>query len=57
MPLIRQWAIFELEGLDEEGEQARTELAEALKALDAAASRFVEQRAEAAAKKAARAGA
>ena len=57
MPLIRQWAVFELEGLDAEGEQARTELAEALKALDAAASRFVEQRAEAAAKKAARAGA
>jgi acyl-[acyl-carrier-protein] desaturase len=57
MPLIRQWAIFELEGLDAQGEQARTELAEALKALDAAASRFVEQRAEAAAKKAARAGA
>jgi acyl-[acyl-carrier-protein] desaturase len=55
MPLIRQWAIFELERLDEEGEQARTELAEALKALDAAASRFVEQRAEAAAKKAVRA--
>jgi acyl-[acyl-carrier-protein] desaturase len=55
MPLIRQCAIFELERLDEEGEQARTELAEALKALDAAASRFVEQRAEAAAKKAVRA--
>jgi acyl-[acyl-carrier-protein] desaturase len=54
MPLIRQWAVFELEGLDAEGEQARTELADALKALDAAASRFVEQRAEAAAKKAAR---
>jgi len=57
MPLIRQWAVFELEGLDAEGEQARTELAEALTALDAAGSRFVEQRAEAAAKKAARGGA
>jgi acyl-[acyl-carrier-protein] desaturase len=57
MPLVRQWAVFELEGLDAEGEQARTELAEALKALDAAGSRFVEQRAEAATKKAARGGA
>ena len=57
MPLIRQWAIFELEGLAAVGEQARTELADTLKALDAAASRFVEQGAEAAAKKAARAGA
>jgi acyl-[acyl-carrier-protein] desaturase len=27
MPLVRQWAVFELEGLDAGGEQARTELA------------------------------
>jgi len=55
MPLLRQWRIFELEGLDAEGEKARQELATALEALDATASRFVEQRAEAEAKRAARA--
>ena len=57
MPLVRQWGVLDLEGLDAEGEQARTELAAALDALDAQASRFVEQREEAAAKKAARSGA
>jgi len=46
-----------LEGLDAEGERARTELADALHALDARASRSVEPREEAAAKKAARSGA
>ena len=56
MPLVRQWALLELEGLDAEGERARTELADALDALDAQASRFVEQREAAAAKKAARTG-
>ena len=53
-PLLRQWGVFELEGLDSEGEKARNELAEAVEALDAAASRFVEQREAAEAKKAAR---
>jgi acyl-[acyl-carrier-protein] desaturase len=57
MPLVRQWGIFELEGLDEEGEKARQELAAALEALDDQATRFVEQRAEAEAKRAARAAA
>jgi acyl-[acyl-carrier-protein] desaturase len=56
MPLVRQWGLLELEGLDAEGEQARTELAEFLDALNAQASRFVEQRETAAAKKAARTG-
>lgn len=56
MPLIKQWGVFELEGLATVGEHARAELADALSALDAAASRFVEQRASAAAKKAARTG-
>jgi acyl-[acyl-carrier-protein] desaturase len=51
MPLLRQWKVFDLEGLGAEGEQARTELAEALEALDAEASRFVQKRDEAAAKK------
>ena len=43
-----------MEGLDAEGEQARTELAEAVQALDVAASRFVQKREETAAKKASR---
>ena len=55
-PLLRQWGVFELEGLDADGEKARDELAAAVTALDAEASRFVEQREEAAAKLAARQG-
>jgi len=54
MPLLRQWKIFELEGLGPEGEKARRQLEDSLAALDAAASRFVEQRAAAAAKRQAR---
>ncbi len=54
MPLLRQWGVFDLEGLDAEGEQARTELDAFLATLDAQASSFVAQREEAAAKKAAR---
>jgi acyl-[acyl-carrier-protein] desaturase len=57
MPLLRQWGVFDLEGLDTEGEKARAELADVLRELDAQASRFVAQREEAAAKKAARGGA
>jgi acyl-[acyl-carrier-protein] desaturase len=53
-PLLRQWGVFDLEGLDAEGEKARQELADAVAALDAAASRFVEQREAAEAKRAAR---
>jgi acyl-[acyl-carrier-protein] desaturase len=53
MPLVRQWGVLDLEGLDADGEKARHELAHFLDALDAQATRFVEQRAEAAAKKAA----
>jgi acyl-[acyl-carrier-protein] desaturase len=53
-PLLRQWGVFDLEGLDGEGEQAREELATSVRALDVQATRFVEQREEAAAKKAAR---
>ena len=54
MPLLRQWKLFELEGLGPEGEKARHELEDNLAALDAAASRFVEQRAAAEAKRQAR---
>ena len=54
MPLVRQWKLFELEGLDEEGEKARQELAAAIATLDEQATLFVERRAEAAAKREAR---
>jgi acyl-[acyl-carrier-protein] desaturase len=53
VPLVRQWGVLDLEGLDGDGERARHELADFLDALDAQATRFVEQREEAAAKKAA----
>ena len=45
-PLLRQWGVLDLEGLDAEGETARDELAAAVKALDAEASQFVEKREE-----------
>ena len=53
-PLLRQWGIWELEGLDADGEAAREQLAAAVAALDAEATRFVEKREERAAKIAAR---
>ena len=53
-PLLRQWGIWELEGLDADGEAAREQLAAAIAALDAEATRFVEKREERAAKIAAR---
>ena len=37
-PLLRQWGVWELEGLDADGEAARDELAAAVAALDAEAS-------------------
>jgi acyl-[acyl-carrier-protein] desaturase len=57
MPLIRQWGVFEVDGLDAGGEQALKELTQALGELAGTASRFAERRDSAAAKKAARAGA
>ena len=47
MPLVRYWRLFEIEGLDGEGEQARQDLAAALEALDVRATRYIERRAEA----------
>jgi acyl-[acyl-carrier-protein] desaturase len=47
MPLLRHWRVFEAAGLDAEGEQAQHDLAAALEALNARATRFVERRAEA----------
>ncbi len=55
LPLVRQWGVFDISGLDDGGEQARAELADALRALDATASRFTERRESVAARKAARA--
>jgi acyl-[acyl-carrier-protein] desaturase len=56
-PLIRQWGVFEVEGLDAAAEQARSELAAALAELDGTAARFTERRDATAAKQAARTGA
>ncbi|MGH3870387.1 MAG: acyl-ACP desaturase [Pseudonocardiaceae bacterium] len=53
-PLLRNWGVFDLEGLDAEGEKARTELADFLTQLDAQASRFEERRAAARSRAAAR---
>ena len=53
-PLLRQWGVWELTDLDADGEAARDELAATVAALDGEATRFVERRDEAAAKKAAR---
>jgi len=47
MPLIRHWRVLELTGLDAEGKQAQHDLAAAVAALDARATRFAERRAEA----------
>jgi acyl-[acyl-carrier-protein] desaturase len=47
LPLLRHWAVFDLEHLDAEGEKARAELAEFLVQLDRQASRFEQRRAEA----------
>ena len=43
-PVLRFWRVFERDDLGPGGEQAREELAEFLAALDAQATRFVEQR-------------
>ncbi len=53
-PLLRHWNVFEIEGLDAEGEKARTELAEFLTRLNATAEEFTASRAEREAKLAAR---
>jgi acyl-[acyl-carrier-protein] desaturase len=52
-PVLRQWQIFEMTGLDAEGESAREELADFLAGLDTAATRFVDRRAERQARQAA----
>lgn len=54
-PLLRQWKVFELEGLGEVGEKARDELDLFLKGLNTQASRFEERRAAAEARAASKA--
>ncbi|MCD0448274.1 acyl-ACP desaturase [Actinocorallia sp. API 0066] len=44
MPVLRKWGVFDVEGLDGEGEKAREELSEFMNALDAAATKFEERR-------------
>ena len=44
MPVLRHWKVFELEGLDAEGEQARNELADFLAELEKQALRFEDKR-------------
>jgi acyl-[acyl-carrier-protein] desaturase len=45
MPVLRQWAVWDVQGLDADGEQAREELSEVLARIDQAASRFEDKRA------------
>ena len=43
-PVLRYWGVWDIEGLDDDGEKARQELADMLDGLDTAASRFEEKR-------------
>jgi acyl-[acyl-carrier-protein] desaturase len=45
-PVLRQWRVFEIEGLRADGDKAREELSDFLQGLDVAATRFVERRDE-----------
>jgi acyl-[acyl-carrier-protein] desaturase len=56
-PVLRQWDVWNIAGLDAEGERARDELAVQMQDLDLAATRFEEKRAARRARDAARAGA
>jgi acyl-[acyl-carrier-protein] desaturase len=54
MPVLRHWNVFERTDLGPEGEQAREELGAFLADLDGQATKFVDRRAEARAREAAR---
>ena len=43
-PVLRFWNVFEIEGLDAEGEKARTELADFMAELEKQALRFEDKR-------------
>jgi len=55
VPVLRQWKVWDIEGLDADGEKARASLDEFLAGLDSAAERFEQRRDERAARVAARA--
>jgi acyl-[acyl-carrier-protein] desaturase len=55
-PVLRFWKVFEVEGLDAEGEQAREELAAFMDGLETQAQRFEEKRDKLKERLAARAG-
>ena len=55
VPVLRQWKVWDVAGLDSEGEKARLEIDQFLAGLDGAASRFEQRRDERAARVAARA--
>ncbi|HSE10791.1 MAG TPA: acyl-ACP desaturase [Nocardioidaceae bacterium] len=55
-PVLRFWKVFDIEGLDAEGEQARSELAEFMDSLDKQAARFEDKRDRLQERLAARAG-
>jgi len=44
-PVLRHWKVFDIEGLDSDGEQARERLVAHLETLDAQATRYEERRA------------
>ena len=54
VPLVRQWGVFDVEGLDPDGERAGEQRADALAALDTRVGGFEAQRAAAEAERAAR---
>jgi acyl-[acyl-carrier-protein] desaturase len=54
-PVLRQWGVWDVEGLDAEGEKARAELDQYLATLDETAARFEQKRASHNARQAARA--
>jgi acyl-[acyl-carrier-protein] desaturase len=53
-PVLRQWDVFNVDGLDADGEKAREEIATHMEELDVAATRFEEKRAARRARDAAR---
>jgi len=55
-PVLRQWKVWDVEGLDADGEQARAELDAFLAGLEQAAARFEERKAARAARTARTAG-
>ncbi len=55
-PVLRFWKVFEIEGLDGEGEQARQELADFMDGLETQAARFEDKRDRLRERLAARAG-